>query len=125
MEKKPSLESVDAYIKSFPEDIQAKLQAIRSTITSVVPEAKELISYQMPGYMYHGPLVYFAAFRNHIGFYPTPVGIEEFKDELSRYKQGKGSVQFPISEEMPLDLIARITARRAEENRQNKKKKHI
>jgi len=117
MEKKPSLASVDAYIESFPEDIQVKLQSIRATITSVVPEAKEQISYQMPGYMYHGPLVYFAAFPNHIGFYPTPVGIEEFKDELSRYKQGKGSVQFPISEEMPLDLIARITARRAEENR--------
>ena len=123
MEIKPSLESVDAYIESFPEDIQVKLHAIRSVIKSVVPEALEKISYQMPGYMYKGPLVYFAAFQNHIGFYPTPNGIEEFKAELSRYKQGKGSVQFPISEEVPLDLIARITARRAEENRQKKEEK--
>ena len=124
MEMKPSLTSVDAYIESFPEAVQVKLQAIRSVIKSAVPDAQEKISYQMPGFMYNGPLVYFAAFQNHIGFYPTPVGIEEFKDELSRYKQGKGSVQFPISEEMPLDLIARITARRAEENRQKKEKNH-
>ena len=118
MEKKPSIESVDAYIESFPEDVQVKLQTIRAVIKSVVPDALEKISYQMPGYMYKGPLVYFAAFQNHIGFYPTPVGIEEFKAELSCYRQGKGSVQFPMNEELPLDLIARITARRAEENRQ-------
>ena len=121
MESKPSApELIDEYIGNFPEDVRVKLQAIRSVIKSVVPEAKEKISYQMPGFMYNGPLVYFAAFQNHIGFYPTPRGIDEFKEELSKYKQGKGSVQFPIGEEMPLDLIARMTAYRAEENRQNK-----
>lgn len=124
----PSLESVDAYIGSFPEDIRQKLEAIRAVIKSAVPDAQELISYKMPGFMYRKrPLVYFAAFSNHIGLYPTPTGIEEFKEELSKYKQGKGSVQFPLSEAMPLELIARITAYRAEENRQleaaRKKKK--
>ena len=116
--KQPFPESVDAYIQSFPEDIRTKLQAIRAVITSTVPEVQEKISYQMPGFFYKGPLVYFAAFRNHIGFYPTPNGIEEFKSDLAKYKQGKGSVQFPIDEEMPLELIARITAYRAEGNRQ-------
>lgn len=118
MEMKPSLESVDAYIESFPEDVQAKLQAIRSAIKAVVPEAREKISYQMPGFMYKGPLMYYAAFPKHIGLYPTPNGVEEFKSELSQYKQGKGSVQFPINEAVPLELITRIAVFRAEENRQ-------
>lgn len=118
MEKnKPSLESIDAYIQSYPEHVQLKLQAIRAIIKTTVPEAKEKISYGMPGFMYKGPLMYYAAFKNHIGLYPTPNGVEEFKSELSRYKQGKGSVQFPVNEAMPLELIARIAAFRAEENR--------
>lgn len=114
--KQPSPETVDAYIQRFPEDIRIKLEAIRATIKAVVPDAKEKISYQMPGFSFHGPLVYFAAFQNHIGFYPTPNGIEEFKSDLAKYRQGKGSVQFPVDQEMPLELIARITAYRAEEN---------
>jgi len=120
--KSSAPESIDEYIRGFPEDVRVKLLAIRSVIKSVVPEAQEKISYQMPCFLYNGPLVYFAAFRNHIGFYPTPNGIDEFKEELSRYRQGKGSVQFPINEEMPLDLIARITAYRADENRQKQMK---
>jgi len=119
--KSPSPASVDAYIQGFPDEIRQKMQAIRSTILQVVPEATEKISYQMPGFMYKGPLVYFAAFQNHIGFYPTPNGVEQFKEELSKYKQGKGSVQFPLNEEMPLLLIARITAYRAEENRKKER----
>lgn len=114
----PSLESIDAYIQSFPADIQQLLQEIRTTIKSVVPEAQEAINYRMPAFIYKGPLVYFAAYRNHIGFYPIPSGLEAFQAELSAYKCSKGAVQFPLSQPMPLDLIARITAFRAEENRQ-------
>ena len=110
--------SVDAYIQSYPEHVQRKLQSIRAAINMAVPEAKEKISYGMPGFMYKGPLMYFAAFTNHIGIYPTPNGVEEFKSELSQYKQGKGSVQIPVNEEMPLELITRIAVFRAEENRQ-------
>jgi len=114
----PDSASVDAYIQSYPEHVQLKLQAIRTAIKTAVPEAKEKISYWMPGFMYKGPLMYFAAFTNHIGLYPTPNGVEEFKSELSQYKQGKGSVQIPVNEEMPLELITRIAVFRAEENRQ-------
>jgi len=110
-------ESVDAYIHSYPEHVQLKLQAIRAAIKAAVPEATEKISYGMPGFMYKGPLMYFAAFPNHIGLYPTPNGVEEFKSELSVYKKGKGSVQLPVNEEMPLELITRIAVFRAEENR--------
>lgn len=116
VEKKPSIASVDAYIECFSEDVQAKLQAIRATIKSAVPEAAEKISYSMPGFMYKGPLMYYAAFPKHIGLYPTPNGVEEFKSELSQYKKGKGSVQFPINEALPLELITRIAVFRAEEN---------
>jgi len=115
--KLPVPESVDAYIQTYPEHVQMKLLAIRSAIKAVVPEAAEKISYGMPGFMYKGPLVYYAAFKNHIGLYPTPNGVEEFKSELSRYKQGKGSVQFPMAEDLPLELIARIAVFRADENR--------
>lgn len=115
--KLPAPESVDAYIQSYPENVRLKLLTIRAAIKAAVPEAKEKISYGMPGFMYKGPLIYFAAFPNHIGLYPTPTGVEEFKSELSKYKQGKGSLQFPVNEEMPLELIARIAAFRAEENR--------
>jgi uncharacterized protein YdhG (YjbR/CyaY superfamily) len=115
----PSLDSVDAYIQSFPENIQHLLQEIRNTVKSVVPEAQESISYKMPAYTYKSrPLVYFAAFRNHIGFYPIPSGIDAFQAELSLYQCSKGAVQFPLNQPMPLELIARITAFRAEENRQ-------
>ena len=115
----PSLDSVDAYIQSFPENIQQILQEIRNTVKSVVPEAQESIGYKMPALTYKGrPLVYFAAFRNHIGFYPIPSGIEAFQAELAVYKCSKGAVQFPLDQPMPLELIARITAFRAEENRQ-------
>jgi len=115
--KVPDSESVDAYIQAYPEHVQLKLQAIRAAIKTAVPEATEKISYGMPGFMYKGPLMYFAAFPNHIGLYPTPNGVEEFKSELSVYKQGKGSVQLPVNKEMPLELITRIAVFRAEENR--------
>jgi uncharacterized protein YdhG (YjbR/CyaY superfamily) len=101
--------NVDDYISDFPEDIQSILQKIRTTIRKAAPGALEMISYGIPAFKFQGkPLAYFAAFKNHIGFYPTPTGIDEFEKELSVYKQGKGSVQFPIDKPMPLKLIDKI-----------------
>jgi uncharacterized protein YdhG (YjbR/CyaY superfamily) len=101
--------NVDDYISDFPEDIQSILEKIRTTIRKAAPGALEMISYGIPAFKFQGkPLAYFAAFKNHIGFYPTPTGIDEFEKELSVYKQGKGSVQFPIDKPMPLKLIDKI-----------------
>jgi len=108
--------SIDEYIASFPEDIQNILNDIRATIRAAAPEATEKISYQMPTFFLNGNLVHFAAFKNHVGFYPTPSGIDEFKAELSKYKGGKGSIQFPIDQPVPLDLIAKIVKYRVSEN---------
>lgn len=108
--------SIDEYIATFPPDIQEILQTLRATIRAAAPDASEKISYQMPTFYLEGNLVHFAAYRNHIGFYPAPRGIEAFQDELSRYKGAKGSVQFPIGEPLPLDLIGRIVAFRVQDN---------
>lgn len=116
--------TVDDYIKSFPENIQILLNQVRKTIKENAPEAEESIAYQMPAYKANGrPLVYFAGFKNHIGFYATPIGHAQFAKELSKYKQGKGSVQFPLNEPMPLSLISRIVKFRVEENFSRSKKK--
>jgi uncharacterized protein YdhG (YjbR/CyaY superfamily) len=109
-------ETIDEYIAGFPADIQVILQKIRKTIKDAAPDAQEAISYQMPTFKFHGNLVHFAAFKNHIGFYPVPSGIEKFKAELSVYKQGKGSVQFPLDQPIPYDLISRVVKYRVEEN---------
>ena len=114
--------NVDEYIARFPQDVQAILQSIRNTIKTAAPEAQEGIAYGMPAYKLNGPLVYFAGFKNHIGFYATPTGHAAFAEELSRYKQGKGSVQFPIHQEMPLKLITRIVKFRVKENAAKSKK---
>jgi len=117
------LTTVDAYIDSFPAGVKELLQQMRKTIKDNAPGAVEEISYGMPAYKTHKrPLVYFAAFKQHIGFYATPTGHKEFTTELSIYKQGKGSVQFPIDEPLPLDLIARIVRFRVAENEMKKKK---
>jgi len=108
--------TIDEYIAGFPADIQEILQKIRKTIKDAAPDAQEAISYQMPTFKFHGNLVHFAAFKNHIGFYPVPSGIEKFKAELSVYKQGKGSVQFPLDQPIPYDLISRVVKYRVEEN---------
>lgn len=109
--------NVDSYITSFPKDIQKILNDIRKTIVKKAPEAVESLSYGMPAYKTNGkPLVYFAAYKNHIGFYATPQGHTVFAIELSKYKSGKGSVQFPIDQPMPLDLIGRIVEFRVKEN---------
>jgi len=107
---------VDEYISMFSDNIQELLIELRATIKEAAPEAEEVISYQMPAYKFHGVLIYFAAFKNHIGLYPRVSGIETFKDELSVYKGAKGSVQFPLNKPLPLDLIARIVKFRVTEN---------
>ncbi len=101
--------NIDDYIAGFPGEVQDMLQQIRATIRKVTPGAVEDIKYAIPTFVLNGKnLVHFAAFKNHIGFYPTPTGIDSFKKELSKYKQGKGSVQFPLDEPMPLKLITEI-----------------
>ena len=110
-------QTIDAYIAGFPEVVQAILQQIRRTIHETAPEATEAISYGMPTFKLHGNLVHFGAFKSHIGFYPVPSGMEAFKDELAGYKQGKGSVQFPLNKPMPLDLIRRMVEFRVQESK--------
>lgn len=108
--------STDEYISSFPKETQFLLQEVRNTIKNAAPNTNESISYGMPAYKLNGKaLVYFAGYKNHIGFYATPTGHAEFTEELAKYKQGKGSVQFPINEPMPLNLITKIVKFRVSE----------
>jgi uncharacterized protein YdhG (YjbR/CyaY superfamily) len=107
---------IDKYISEFPQDVQEKLAKLRSTIREAAPEAKEKISYQMPAVDLNGILVYYAAHKSHIGFYPTASGIENFKDKLSEYKMSKGAVQFPLDKPVPYELVSEIVKFRAAEN---------
>ena len=109
-------ETVDQYIAAFPADVKKRMQQLRNTIKSAAPKADELISYQMPGYKYFGMLVYFAAFKNHIGFYPGAGGILEFYKKLSSFKSAKGSVQFPHDRPIPYDIISKIVKFRVKQN---------
>lgn len=109
-------ENVDAYINQFPKGVQAALQQLRKTIKAAAPKAEEVISYKMPGYKLNGMLVYFAGYKNHIGFYAAPTGHETFKKELAVYKSGKGSVQFPLDKPLPLSLITKIVKFRVKQN---------
>ena len=115
--------TIDEYIATFPEDVQRILNELRQSIREVAPDAEETINYQIPTFTLNGNLVHFAAFGNHIGFYPTPSGMEAFKEELSAYKGAKGSVQFPVDEPLPLPLIRRIVEYRVKENLERKQKK--
>jgi uncharacterized protein YdhG (YjbR/CyaY superfamily) len=124
---KPSDESatsIDQYILAFPEDVRSKLLELRSLIQSDAPEATEKISYRMPTFYFNGNLVHFAAFAHHIGFYPTPSGIEAFQDELKPYKTSKGAIQFPLDQPLPLKLISRIVRYRVKENAQKAQAKN-
>jgi len=121
--QKSNFKTIDDYIKSFPEDIQKILETVRQTIKKAAPEAEEAISYQMPTFKLNGNLVHFAAFKNHIGFYPTPSGTKEFKKEISVFRSGKGSIQFPIDKPMPLSLIKKIVKYRVKESFTAAKKK--
>ncbi|TMI97750.1 MAG: hypothetical protein E6H08_01560 [Bacteroidetes bacterium] len=117
MEKsKMAPETVDQYIAAFPADIKKRMQQLRKTIRAAAPKADEVISYQMPGYKYFGMLVYFAAYKNHIGFYPGAGGVLEFYKKLSSFKSAKGSVQFPHDRPIPYDVISKIVKFRVKQN---------
>ena len=114
-QKSNSPQTVDDYIAGFPANIQEILGNIRAIVREVVPEAEEVISYQMPTYRLQGNLVHFAAFKSHIGFYPTPTGVEAFQDELEPYRHAKGSIRFPLDQPIPYALIRKIVAFRVKE----------
>lgn len=118
-----SFNTIDEYILPFPKEVQDRLQAIRHAIQQAAPEAKETIKYAMPTFTLAGNLVHFAAFKNHIGFYPAPSGIEEFQEELAAYGSAKGSVRFPLNQPLPLDLVRRMVAFRVKETLEMLKKK--
>jgi len=100
------MNEIDQYIASFPPEVQERMNQLRALILEIAPEAEESMAYAMPAFKTKGkPLVYFAGYKNHIGFYATPTGHEQFKAELSEYKQGRGSVQFPLNKPLPLELI--------------------
>ena len=110
--------TVDEYIDSLPDKTKEELTKLRNKIKELVPDAVESMSYGMPGYKFNGkPLVYFAGWKDHIGFYPTPNGMEQFDKELAPYKTGKGTAQFPLDKPLPLDLITRIVKYRKEETK--------
>jgi uncharacterized protein YdhG (YjbR/CyaY superfamily) len=111
-----NFKNVDEYIQNFPAEVQILLEKVRQTIKDSAPDATEVISYSMPGYKLNGMLVWFAGYSKHIGFYPGANGISSFKKEISSYKSAKGSVQFPLNQPLPLDLISRITKFRMIEN---------
>ena len=113
----------DEYISFHPENVRVQLEKLRQTIRKAAPKAEEVISYQMPAYKLQGMLVYFAAYKNHIGFYPTGSGIFAFKKELSIYECSKGTVRFPLDKPLPLGLIGKIVKFRVKENLEKKKKK--
>ena len=115
--------NVDDYLKAFSPSVRKTLQQLRNTIKATAPKSEEVISYQMPAFKYHGMLVYFAGYKNHIGFYPTSSGIAAFKKELSKYKTSKGTVQFPNDKPLPLSLISKMVKFRAKENEAKKKAK--
>jgi uncharacterized protein YdhG (YjbR/CyaY superfamily) len=114
--KRIAYKNIDEYIASFPKDTQELLEKLRATIRAAAPEAEETINYGIPTFTLKGNLVHFAGYKKHIGFYPTPSGIEHFKAELAGYEQAKGSVQFPIDEPIPFDIVSKIVAFRVGEN---------
>ena len=118
-------QEIDQYIAAFPTDVQKILRQLRALIKKTAPEAEEVISYKMPAYQLHGMLVYFAGYPHHIGFYPTPSGIEAFKKEISKYTFAKGSVQFPIDQPLPVSLITKIIKFRVKENLERAKLKSV
>ena len=120
MAMKPrTAKDIDEYMAGFPLEVQAIMKELRSTIKKAAPQALETISYKMPAFMLKGSLVYFAAYKNHIGFYPTGSGIENFRKELSAYEVSKGTVRFKLNQPIPNDLISKIVKFRVKENLEN------
>jgi uncharacterized protein YdhG (YjbR/CyaY superfamily) len=119
-----SLNEVDKYISSFPEDVQEKLQTIRRTILAEIPDAEEKLGYGIPTYKLNGRnIVHFGGFKNHVGFYPTPSGLTTFADELEKYKVSKGTAQFPHDKPLPLGLVRKIVKFRVKEEKEKSAKK--
>ncbi|PJJ83940.1 iron chaperone [Mucilaginibacter auburnensis] len=116
-------QDIDQYISTFPQNVQALLQQIRHTIKHAAPNAEEAIKYGIPTFVLHGNLVHFGGYKNHIGFYPAPMGIAAFKEETTQYEAGKGTLQFKLDKPLPLDLIKRIVEFRVETNLQKQKRK--
>jgi uncharacterized protein YdhG (YjbR/CyaY superfamily) len=114
---KAAFVTVDEYIALFPADMQKKLTELRATIRAAAPAAEEKISYLMPAFALKGPLVYFAAFKEHIGFFPTSSGVKAFEKELADYDISKGTIRFPLDKPLPLKLVRRIVKFRVAENR--------
>ena len=117
--------TVEEYIAAFPKEIQELLESMRSIIKSAAPKAEELISYNMPAFQLDKMLVYYAAWHSHIGFYPTASGIEEFKEELSKYENSKGAIKFPIDKPLPVSLITKIVKFRVKENLEKTKNRML
>jgi len=113
--------TIDGYISSFPKNVRDTLEELRRVIRELAPEAEETIDYGIPTFKLNGNLVHFAAFKNHIGFYPTPSAIEAFKKELAPYNQAKGSVQFPLDKPIPFDVVKEIVKFRVKENQAKKR----
>ena len=113
--------TMDEYIAQFPKNVRDVLEELRQVIKESAPNAEETIDYGIPTFKFNGNLVHFAAFKNHIGFYPTPSGIEAFKKELTTFKQSKGTVQFPLDKPIPFDLVKRIVKFRVKANASKKK----
>ncbi len=116
------VKTMDEYIATFPKNVQDILQELRKVIKEAAPEAKEAISYGMPTFKLNGNLVHFAAYKNHIGFYPAPSGIDSFKEKLAKYRTGKGTLQFPIDEPIPFELVKEVVRVRVKENLSKKSK---
>ncbi len=116
------IKTIDEYIATFPKNVQDILQELRKVIKEAAPEAKEAISYGMPTFKLNGNLVHFAAYKNHIGFYPAPSGIDSFKEKLAKYRTGKGTLQFPIDEPIPFELVKEVVRVRVKENLSKKSK---
>lgn len=114
--KENAVSTMDEYMLQFPMEVQTILRDLRAFIENLVPEATQKISYQMPTFYLYGNLVHFAAYKNHIGFYPAPSAIEAFQEEISKYKWAKGSVQFPLKDPMPYELIKKMVLFRVKEN---------
>ena len=120
MDSSTKFKTVDEYISTVPKKAQSVLQKLRKTIKKAAPDAEELISYNMPAFKQEGMLVYYAAWKEHVGFYPASPGMSVFDKELSGYERSKGTIKFPLSEELPLDLITEIVKFRVLENKEKK-----
>lgn len=121
--EKRSFQTIDEYIATYPDNIQAMLQAVRATVRAAAPDAEECISYGMPAFAQNGIVVYFAGLKNHIGFYPTSGGVAAFESELAAYEHTAGAIRFPFTQPMPADLITRIVRYRLAENLKRATKK--